>query len=182
MNVGCGFSVAQFCRRMDFYQYACGGWKKNNPIPPDQTSWDVYRKLYEDNLRYLRSILEQAASLQAGRDAVTRQIGDFYAACMDESRVEKRGLSGLESELNAIARLRSTSPMVSSSLIFNLLMAAPFFSARARRRIPTTPSSRSRNSIREDSAFPIAITTQKTMPNQMRSGTVMSGMCSASSS
>ena len=43
---------------VDFYQYACGGWQKNNPIPPDQTSWSVYRKLYEDNLKYLRSILE----------------------------------------------------------------------------------------------------------------------------
>src|SRR5208282_5082406 len=27
---------------VNFYQYACGGWKKNNPIPPDQTSWSVY--------------------------------------------------------------------------------------------------------------------------------------------
>ena len=35
---------------VDFYQYSCGGWMKNNPIPPDQTSWGVYSKLYEDNL------------------------------------------------------------------------------------------------------------------------------------
>src|SRR5437016_4491941 len=47
---------------VDFYRYACGGWQKNNPIPPDQTSWDVYRKLYEDNLKYLRTILEQAGA------------------------------------------------------------------------------------------------------------------------
>ncbi len=87
---------------VDFYQYACGGWQRNNPIPPDQTSWDVYRKLYEDNLKYLRSILEQAGSLQANRDAVTRQIGDFYTACMDELTVEKRGLAPLKTDLDAI--------------------------------------------------------------------------------
>ena len=46
---------------VDFYHYSCGGWMKNNPIPADQTSWDVDGKLYEDNLKYLRSILEQAA-------------------------------------------------------------------------------------------------------------------------
>ena len=40
---------------VDFYQYSCGGWQKNNPIPPDQTSWSVYGKLYEDNLGYLRA-------------------------------------------------------------------------------------------------------------------------------
>src|SRR5215471_17641655 len=66
----------------DFYQYACGGWQKQNPIPPDQSSWDVYRKLYEDNLNYLRSILDESASPEAARDNVTREIGDFYAACM----------------------------------------------------------------------------------------------------
>jgi len=92
---------------VDFYRYACGGWQRNNPIPPDQTSWDVYRKLYEDNLKYLRSILEQAAALEANRDAVTRQIGDFYAACMDELTVEKRGLAPLKTDLDWISRVRS---------------------------------------------------------------------------
>src|SRR6516162_7720850 len=46
---------------VDFYQYSCGGWKKANPIPPDETSWSVYAKLYQDNLNFLRSILEEAA-------------------------------------------------------------------------------------------------------------------------
>ena len=34
---------------VDFYTYSCGGWQKKNPIPADQTSWDVYAKLYQDN-------------------------------------------------------------------------------------------------------------------------------------
>src|SRR5678816_4807356 len=33
----------------DLYTYACGGWKKNHPIPADQSSWSVYGKAYEDN-------------------------------------------------------------------------------------------------------------------------------------
>jgi putative endopeptidase len=91
---------------VDFYQYSCGGWKKDNPIPPDQTSWEVYGKLYQDNLNYLRSILEQASS-ETQRDAVTQKIGDFYGACMDESAVEKRGLSAVQGDLDAIGRLNS---------------------------------------------------------------------------
>ena len=62
----------------DFYLYSCGGWKKNHPIPPDQTSWSVYRKLSEDNLAFLRRLLEQAAAAQDA-DAVTRQIGDYLS-------------------------------------------------------------------------------------------------------
>jgi putative endopeptidase len=93
---------------VDFYQYSCGGWQKKNPIPPDQTSWSVYGKLYEDNLNFLRGILEEAAAGKGQRDAVTQKIGDFYAACMDEAAVEKRGLAAIKPDLDAIAALNSS--------------------------------------------------------------------------
>jgi len=92
---------------VDFYQYSCGGWQKKNPIPPDQTSWSVYGKLYQDNLNFLRGILDQAARDKGQRDKVTQEIGDFYAACMDETTIEKRGLTAIKPDLDAIARLKS---------------------------------------------------------------------------
>jgi putative endopeptidase len=98
---------------VDLYHYACGGWQKRNPIPPDQTSWSVYAKLYQDNLNFLRTILEQAASEKDQRNAVTQQVGDFYGACMNEAAVEKRGLSPLQSQLDEIARLTSASQLTS---------------------------------------------------------------------
>ena len=93
---------------VDLYHYSCGGWQKKNPIPPDQTSWSVYGKLYQDNLNFLRTILEQAAAGSGTRTPVTQKIGDFYAACMDESGAEKRGISPLQSEIDSIAKLKST--------------------------------------------------------------------------
>ena len=93
---------------VNFYQYSCGGWKKNNPIPPDQTSWSVYGKLYQDNLVFLKGILEQASVDSGQRDAVTREIGDFYAACMDEASAEKQGITPVTGDLEAIANLKST--------------------------------------------------------------------------
>src|SRR5690349_12498001 len=92
---------------VDFYQYSCGGWQKKNPIPPDQVGWGVYGKLYQDNLQFLRGILEQAAAAKGQRDTVTQEIGDFYAACMDEPAVEKLGLGALKTELGEIAQLKS---------------------------------------------------------------------------
>jgi len=91
---------------VDFYRYSCGGWQRRNPIPPDQTSWEVYRKLYEDNLAFLRGILEQASRDSAGRDKLNQEIGDFYAACMDEAAVEKRGAAPIQPQLDAIATLK----------------------------------------------------------------------------
>ena len=104
----------------DFYTYSCGGWQKNNPIPPDQTSWSVYGKLYEDNLAYLRAILEQAATAK-DRDAVTQKIGDYYAACMDETAVEKRGAKPLTPDLVEITGLQNLHQM--AALVARLHLA-----------------------------------------------------------
>ena len=92
---------------VDFYQYSCGGWKKSNPIPPDQVGWSVYGKLYQDNLNFLRGILEQAAVSKAPAGSLDQKIGGFYAACMDEATVEKRGLATIQPDLDAIAQLKS---------------------------------------------------------------------------
>src|SRR5690242_6480256 len=54
---------------VNFYQYACGNWSKLNPIPADQSAWDVYSKAADDNLRFLWGTLEQAAKGGAGRTA-----------------------------------------------------------------------------------------------------------------
>ena len=91
----------------DFYTYSCGGWMKKNPIPPDQTSWSVYGKLYEDNLTYLRDILIQDARAKQ-RDAVAQKIGDFYGSCMEEAQVNAAGAKPMQSDLAAVNALKST--------------------------------------------------------------------------
>jgi putative endopeptidase len=98
---------------VNLYRYSCGRWKQQNPIPPDQTSWSVYAKLYQDNLNFLRGILEQAAANSGQRDAVSQKIGDFYAACIDESAIETRGIDAIKPQLEAVARLKSVHDIAS---------------------------------------------------------------------
>ena len=118
---------------VDFYQYSCGGWQQKNPIPPDQTSWGVYGKLYQDNLNFLRGILEQAAATKGQRDTVTQEIGDFYSACMDEPAVEKLGLGALKPQLTAIAQLKSSRELAPVVARMQLdLGGAIFFGSSAR--------------------------------------------------
>ena len=92
---------------VDFYQYSCGGWKKNNPIPPDQARWSVYGKLYQDNQRFLWGILEDLAKKTEGRNPTQQKIGDYFAACMDESAVEKLGATPLKSYLDSIKGMKT---------------------------------------------------------------------------
>jgi putative endopeptidase len=91
----------------DLYRFSCGGWLKKNPIPADQSSWSVYSKLTQDNERFLWGILEDTAKPNPARSNVEREIGDFFAACMDEPAAEKAGATPLREELAAIGALKS---------------------------------------------------------------------------
>ncbi len=93
----------------DFYQYSCGGWEKKNPIPPDQVSWSVYGKVYDENQRFLWGILDDLAKKTTGRNATQQKIGDYFAACMEEAAVDKLGATPLKPRLEEIAALRSKS-------------------------------------------------------------------------
>src|SRR5580700_5784639 len=95
----------------DFFQYSCGGWIKNNPIPPDQSSWDTYSKMQDENRVRLRTILDAAAAPDAGRNAVTQKIGDYYASCMDEKAIEDKGAEPLKPMLDRIAAIHSKAEM-----------------------------------------------------------------------
>jgi len=104
---------------VDFYRYACGGWMAHHPVPPDQRAWSRFGALTDANRGKLRDILsadaadaaDAKAAKRAGRDADRQKLGDFYATCLDEAGVEKRGVAALQPELERIAALRSAAEL-----------------------------------------------------------------------
>jgi putative endopeptidase len=92
---------------LDFYQYACGTWMANNPIPPDQSRWGTFDALADRNRAVLHGILEKASADDPKRSAVEQKIGDFYASCMDESAIDQLGIKPLEPELKRIEAINS---------------------------------------------------------------------------
>ena len=97
----------------NFYQYACGNWLKNNPIPADQASWGRFEELAERNRDILHQILEQDSQAATQRDAIARQIGDFYAACMDDKQIDALGLKPLDPVLAGIRALTDKAQIAS---------------------------------------------------------------------
>ncbi|MDQ2871431.1 MAG: M13 family metallopeptidase, partial [Acidobacteriota bacterium] len=87
----------------DFYQYADGAWLQKNPIPSDRPRWGTSDELRQRNQNDLRDILEKlAADTSSAPGSDERKLGDFYGACMDETAIEAKGVSPIQSELARI--------------------------------------------------------------------------------
>src|SRR5262249_54498176 len=78
---------------VDFYRFACGSWMDQHPIPADRSTSGRFVELADRNEAALHEILESASAAPA---AETRQVGDYYAACMSEQTIDAKGRAPLE--------------------------------------------------------------------------------------
>src|ERR1700675_2946543 len=97
----------------DFYQFAMGGWMKNNPIPADRPAWSTSAELQEKNLAELRQITEDSAKPSDSRSPNEQKVGDFYASCMDTAAIETAGIKPLAAQLAAIEAVDDRAALLS---------------------------------------------------------------------
>jgi putative endopeptidase len=96
-----GIDVADLDRKADpcndFFEFANGTWRANNPIPASMTRWSKRWAAGESSKDKLKEILDTAsAGKSAPKGSPEQIIGDYYGACMDESRVNARGMEPLK--------------------------------------------------------------------------------------
>ena len=92
---------------VDFYQYACGGWRAQNPIPADRARWGRFAELSDRTEKVLLDLLQGAAVDRPGRSEIDQKIGDYYQSCLDTAAINQKGMSVLEPELRRIREMRS---------------------------------------------------------------------------
>ena len=93
----------------DFYQFACGNWLAQNPVPADRRTFGRFTEVQDRNLAILRRLLEtqpakEGPSTSSGQSDRAK-AGDYYAACMDESKIESAALTPIAPDLATIDEL-----------------------------------------------------------------------------
>ena len=111
---------------VNFYQYTCGGWMKNNPIPSDQATWSVYGKLARDNQQFLWGILQEDA-VAKNRTPVQQKVGDYFAACMNTAAIDNLGAKPIQPALAEIAALKTRPELEAAIARLHHQYAGSFF-------------------------------------------------------
>jgi putative endopeptidase len=126
-----GFDPAALNRAVDpcsnFYQYACGGWMTANPLPGDQSRFGRFDALQERNRTVLQNILESASTDKPGRAALDREVGDYYAACMDQKVIDAKGLGPAKADLDRIAAITDKAQITDITAWLNRSGTSSFF-------------------------------------------------------
>ncbi len=96
----------------DFFDFANGGWIKQNPIPEEQSSWGIGNLVMEENLKRLRIISEQAASIKDKKGSSNQMIGDFWKTAMDSAKIEKDGLAPIQPILDKVNNIQNLNALI----------------------------------------------------------------------
>ncbi len=112
----------------DFFQYANGGWIKNNPIPGEQSSWGIGNLVTEENLKRLREISEKSAASDAAKGSPEQKIGDFWTQAMDSAKIEADGLKPLQPWLDKVNSITDVKSLVATVAELKKIGSSTLFS------------------------------------------------------
>jgi len=92
----------------DFYEFANGTWRAENPIPDSMPQWSRRVAAHEANRQRVQGILEDVSRKKDWPSGSDEQVvGDYYASCMDEANVDAAGLTPLAPLLAEIDGIRN---------------------------------------------------------------------------
>jgi len=112
----------------DFYQYACGGWIKNNPLKPEYSRFGSFDKLNEMNQEQLRSLVEELAYKTQKAGSVADKIGRFYVMGLDSAKLNEDGFTPIKDELKQISALKDKTELSREIAYLQKEGMSPYFS------------------------------------------------------
>lgn len=112
----------------NFFDYANGAWRKANPIPAAMTRWSRRWASGELSKEQLRAILEEVSQRKDWpKGTIDQQIADFYGSCMDEKRINERGVRPIQPLLDDIGRVTTRAALQEAiAKLHDLSLFVPF--------------------------------------------------------
>lgn len=83
--------------RQDFYEYACGGWMKENPLTPEFARYGMFDKIRENNRLRLRELVETVSSNpeSAVKGTIAQKVSTLFSQGMDTATLDAQGSAPL---------------------------------------------------------------------------------------
>ena len=111
----------------DFFQYACGGWQKNNPLTGEYSRFGSFDKLAENNRKQLKGLIEELSSKKNERGTVAQKIGDLYNIALDSTKLNAQGVSPIKSDLQKIGAVKNKSELFKLVAELRMMGLSPYF-------------------------------------------------------
>lgn len=111
----------------DFYEYACGGWMKKNPLKPEYARYGSFDQLRENNQEQIRVLFEELSKQKSEPGSVAQKIGDLYNMGLDSVRLNQEGAAPIADELKRIQALSGKEAVSAMIGEMHRTMSAPFF-------------------------------------------------------
>ena len=110
-----------------FYQFACGGWQKNNPLPEEYSRYGSFDLLAENNREQVKNLIEEIAKSEYLSGTVEQKIGDLYKLAMDAEQLNEQGAQPIQEDLQAITNLSSVQALSAHLAQLNKSGIYPYF-------------------------------------------------------
>ncbi len=111
----------------DFYEYACGGWMKSNPLSAEYSRFGTFDKLREDNQKQIKELIEELAKQEQAAGSIAQKIGTMYNMGMDSTKLNADGFSPIKAELEAIAAVATPKQLEEKIAQLHKAGVNPFF-------------------------------------------------------
>ena len=116
-------------RNDDFYQWATGGWQKNNPLKPEYSRYGSFDVLRENNEIRINDLFNEMSKVEAEFGSVEQKISDLYKMGLDEERLNREGADPIREALNAILSIEDRAELLRSIPALHTDGVGVFFAA-----------------------------------------------------
>lgn len=114
-------------RGNDFYQYACGGWMKNNPLTGEYSRYGSFDALAENNRTQMKELISDIASQKQEEGSISGKIATLYNMVLDSTKLNKDGVQPIKSDLASIDKIASKDDVYTAIPQLYRRSMVPFF-------------------------------------------------------